>query len=343
MTSEHHLPGQNTATAEPARKPTDLSSSVVVCVYTAERLPEIDECLRSLDRQTRRPDDIVVVVDHNAELGERLRSSHPHLTVVDNVFERGLSGARNTGVDAASGDVIAFLDDDAHADAGWLAAIVDAFADPAVVGVGGKIVPDWETRAPAWFPPEFLWVVGCSYRGLPTQRAEVRNPIGASMAFRRSAFDAAGRFDGRVGRNAGSTAPMGCEETEFSLRVRSALPRSAIVYEPDALAFHHVPASRGTWRYFLERCYAEGRSKRLVSASAPDTGSLDVERGYVTRTLRSAAARYGRQAIGPSWRSGLGRLAAMVVGVTCAVLGYARAMVEESRVGGGSSGDIERR
>ena len=91
------------------------------------------------------------------------------------------------------------------------------FQDPTVIGAGGAATPAWAAEPPSWFPVEFYWVVGCSYRGLPERRAVVRNPLGCNMAFRKRAFSQVGGFRsdfGRVGAN-----PIGVEETEFSLSV----------------------------------------------------------------------------------------------------------------------------
>ena len=74
-------------------------------------------------------------------------------------------------------------------------AVLTTFTAPDVIGVGGHVTPNWRAPRPSWFPEEFLWVVGCSYAGLPETQAEVRNPIGANMAFRRSVFARSGGFD----------------------------------------------------------------------------------------------------------------------------------------------------
>ena len=217
---------------------------MVVCVYTEDRWDHIEEALDSLERQTLPPTEVIVVVDHNEVLKQRLVEAYPKLQVVENRFDRGLSGARNTGVCLAAGDVIAFLDDDARADGSWLEAMLRPYRDPSVAGVGGLILPDWEhDDPPAWLPDEFLWTVGCSYRGLPSTTSDVRNPIGASMSFRRAAFERAGFFDGTVGRNDAVRAPMGGEETEFSIRLRTAWPGTRIVHEPSSVAHHHVASS----------------------------------------------------------------------------------------------------
>lgn len=67
-----------------------------------------------------------------------------------------------------------------------------------------------DARQP-WLPREFMWTVGCSYRGLPTFPTAIRTPIGDNMSFRRSAFTQAGPFTEGIGRL--GTTPLGCEET----------------------------------------------------------------------------------------------------------------------------------
>jgi len=162
--------------------------------------------------------------------------------------------------------VIAFLDDDATAEPGWLAALMAPYADLEVAGTGGVAEPRWPTQRPSWFPPEFDWVIGCSYLGLPEVAGPIRNFIGANMSFRKSAFDAAGLFRSDIGRV--GTLPLGCEETEFSIRLSSALPGSVLMHVPESRVRHRISADRTEPRYFLRRCFAEGLSKAVVSDSS---------------------------------------------------------------------------
>ena len=110
------------------------------------------------------------------------------------------SPARNTGVALATGAVVAFIDDDAVADTDWLKYLGAAYAHDGVLGVGGAIEPAWQHGRPAWFPAEFDWVVGCTYRGVPEFAGPVRNLIGANMSLRREVFDVVGGFNEGVGR-----------------------------------------------------------------------------------------------------------------------------------------------
>jgi hypothetical protein len=176
-------------------------------------------------------------------------------------------------------------------------------------------------------PSEFLWVVGCSYRGLPTVPAVVRNPIGANMSFRRHVLETGG-FRAGVGRV--GTVPMGCEETELAIRATRQQPEGHIVHLPRARVRHHVPAQRARWRYFASRCWAEGRSKAIVAALAGAESGLASERDYVRRTLPAAVVRGLRDAAHGDL-FGLGRACAVLVGLALTASGYARGRILRPR------------
>jgi glycosyltransferase involved in cell wall biosynthesis len=303
--------------------------SVVVCAYTERRWDALVEAVQSVARQIPTAAETIVVVDHNPDLLARAREAFSTATVIANEGARGLSSARNTGVRAASGQVVAFLDDDAAAHDAWLATLAEPFTDAAVIAAGGLAVPDWQSRRPGWLPEEFLWVVGCSYRGLPDTQVAVRNPIGANMAFRREVLLQAGGFAdgiGRVGR-----LPLGCEETELSIRARS-LTGGEIRHLPHCRVSHRVTADRTTWRYFRRRCWAEGVSKALVRSSVGPTAALAAERTYVLRTLPGGVGR-GLIAFARGERAGLVRAAAIVAGLTLTASGYFWGIARESLPG----------
>ncbi|OUC78462.1 glycosyltransferase family 2 protein, partial [Streptosporangium minutum] len=95
-----------------------MNSSIVICVYTEERWEDIQAAVESVENQRRRPYEIILVVDHNPDLHLRLKQRYPGAIVVENTHERGLSGGKNTGAATASGDIVAYLDDDAVAEPG---------------------------------------------------------------------------------------------------------------------------------------------------------------------------------------------------------------------------------
>ncbi len=309
-----------------------IKASVVVCVYTEYRLPLIRIALDSIACQTVAPYQVIVVADHNPALRDRLAAEYPDLEVISNAFEKGLSGARNTGIEHAIGDVVVFLDDDARAQPQWLETLLASYDDESVVGVGGLVVADWSSVGrPGWLPEEFLWVVGCSYRGQPEAKAEVRNPIGANMSFRRSAFDDAGLFDSSVGRTIASSRPLGCEETEFSIRLRRLSPGARIIYEPRAVVHHHIDQPRATWRYFLDRCRAEGCSKARVSRLSGPSAALRSERSYLTHTIVRAVCRELTAVPRQGRKDSMMRLAALSLGTLSATAGYISEMALRSR------------
>lgn len=297
-----------------------LGVTAVVCAYNDDRWPLTMGAVRSLQAQTLPPAEIVLVVDHNGPLLERARAALPGVVVLPNREARGLSGARNTGVSVAGGDIVAFLDDDAEAEADWLERMVQHYDVPEVLGVGGFVEARWVAGRPAWYPAEFEWVVGCSYLGQPTSVAEVRNPIGAAMSFRRSVFEAVGGFEGTVGR-VGST-PVGCEETELAIRARRRWPGSKIVFDPAARVRHTVPPERATVHYLLSRCWSEGISKAVVARIAGADAALASERSYVRRTLPRGIVRELSGLRGPRDAHRLGSAAAMCVGLASAAAGF---------------------
>ena len=302
----------------------DLSASVIVCAYTLDRWEMLAAAVRAAAAQRPAPCEVLLVVDHNPELEARaaLELDDSGVRVVANRHGRGLSGARNSGVELAGGDVVAFLDDDALPAEGWLAALVRPFADPDVLATGGLARPAWSDGRPRWFPEEFDWVVGCSYRGQPEAQAEVRNPLGCNMALRRSVFAEVDGFREGVGRI--GTRPLGCEETELCIRLRQRWPGSRVLLVPDAVVDHHVTPERHRFAYFGRRCFAEGISKATVTGEVGTADGLSSERAYVTRTLPRGVVAGMIESLRTRRADGLGRAATIVAGCAITVAGYVR-------------------
>jgi len=259
------------------------SVSVVICAYTEDRWQKLSWAIGSIRDQQQAPCEVILVIDHCPPLLERSRREFPGVAVVPNRFQRGLSGGRNTGLAEARGEVVAFMDDDAVASSDWIAVLGGHYGDAQVLGVGGLVEPWWEGGRPPWFPPELDWVVGCSYRGMPTRAAPVRNFIGANMSFRRELLTELRGFAPALGRV--GAVPLGCEETELCLRASQLHPDGVLRYDPAAAVRHAVPQRRGRWSYLLSRCYAEGLSKARVAALAGSRRALASERSYLRSAL----------------------------------------------------------
>lgn len=289
-----------------------MDVSVVICAYDDRRWGQLQAAVRSVEQQRCRAAQTIVVVDHNPSLLARARRSFPAATIVESSAPPGLRGTRNSGIDASSSSIVAFLDDDAVASPRWLELLVEQYADPAVAGVGGSVEPLWEAGRPRWFPPEFDWVVGCSYRGMPEVAQEVRNLFGCNMSFRRDLLNSVGRF--RLGYS--------CDETELCIRIRQRWPYTKLVYVPAAKVLHHVPSERARLGYFLARCYFEGGSKAVVSRLVGAGAGLSSERSYIHQTLRAATWRCIRAFVQQGDLDGLARTTTIIAGLTTTTAGY---------------------
>lgn len=258
------------------------SVSVVICAYTLERWEQLGEAVRSVGAQTHQPLELIVSIDHNSALYERALAEIPGLLadravtvqVVENRFDSRLGGARTTAAEIARGDLLVFLDDDAAAAPDWLERLVADYADPRVVAVGGAPVPRYEIARPRWIPEECNWVFGCAYRGLPTSLAPVEHLIGANMSIRREALLSWGGFHSD-----------NHDDMDLSHRAAHAYGARSVLFDPEAVVFHFVPASRLTWSYFWRRCFFVNRGKVTAFRTMGEASNLRAEVRFGLRAL----------------------------------------------------------
>lgn len=315
------------------------SVTVVVCAYTERRWTDLISGVTEAGRQlgdlvaagrvSESGSEVLVVIDHNTALLDRAHRELGHCArVVPNGRRQGLSGARNTAVTESRATILVFLDDDACPRPGWLAALLEPYADATVVAVGGKAVPSFPPSGrPAQLPAatsdapgEFDWVIGCTYAGQPEELSRVRNLMGCNMSFRREVFERVGGFAEDLGRV--GTVPLGCEETELCIRARQDHPEGRILFEPAAVVSHRVGPERTTWGYFWSRCHAEGVSKAAVATKVTADSALETERDYVRRTLPRAVRRLGRGVSSDAGKA-LAGIGAIVGGTVVTAWGYA--------------------
>lgn len=286
--------------------------SVIVCTHDTKRFGRLRQAIDSVVAQSVAALEIILVVDGNDAVQDAASEAFPAARVMPNARIKGLSGARNTGLLAATGDIVAFLDDDAIADVDWLAAIEGQFASPFTMGVGGPITPSWPGERPRWMPREFDWVVGCSYEGQATKAGTVRNLIGCNMAFRRSALIMAGLFDeglGRIGANA-----AGAEETELCLRAGAMFPMAGLVMDDKAAVRHQIEEHRKAFRYFARRCIAEGKSKALMTHRHPSRSGLSSERHHLLTVIPRRILGHLANGFARPGHGGFARAAASAIG-----------------------------
>lgn len=306
------------------------SVSVVVPAWNSERREELAACLEAIGRQTLSPLEVIVVIDHNPELLEWTASRFPQFRVVANQHERGVVGARNTGTGLAKGDVVVLTDDDTIAEPTWIENLAACFADPSVIGVTGELLPRWSGEKPEWFPFEFYWVFGCSYAGLPSEPAPVRNPIAANMAVRRWALEEVGGFRQGVAprqiRHRGAVVAGGhaLEDTELGIRIGRRWPEMQWLYQPHATVFHRVNEEQATPGYLLRRSFEEGAGKAALAQAVGSEQGLESERRHLLNVIpRGVLGGLGDLLRGKP--SGLGRAAMIVAGIAAAACGYASA------------------
>lgn len=298
--------------------------SVVIPTYTKARWDWLHECVASVRAQIVPAAEIVVVVDHNPELLEEITREFPDVIAVANIGGRGVSGARNSGVKASSGEVVAFLDDDSIAAPDWLATLLRHIVTPGVVGVGCYSDGLWEDPCPSWFPGEFSWTIGVSYSGLPKAPTAVRNVWTSAMLVKRSAFEVVDGFREDFGKIGNKSLP---EDTDLCLRIAAVQDNAVWIWDPAKVMKHRVPAGRATFRYLMSRCFLQGWGKAAMAHMDGFDESTSLERYYAVRILPAGVGRGLADAVRGDV-SGLGRSGAIVAAFSVTVAGYLWYLIE---------------
>lgn len=243
------------------------AASVVVCTFNREAL--LADTLQALIRQ-RAPDGgfEILVVDNNSTdetraVTERVAAHAP--VPVRYLFEpqQGLSFARNAGIGAATGSVIAFIDDDVDVGPEWLSALVEPFADSSVGCTGGPIRPKWPLDRPAWITSDWEGYLGITEFEAARVTGEFTGPVypwGGNIAFRRVVFESVGLFPTDLGRI--GTVLLSSEEIEVCRKIEEAGWR--IRFAPNAVIYHKIPQDRITKTTFYHRTYHQGRSDAIL-------------------------------------------------------------------------------
>ena len=247
-----------------------MKVSVVICTYAMERYDVFSECVESVLAQTYEPLEVVIVVDGNEPVFERVQSDFAGLEDVVlhcNDENQGISYSRTKGAKLATGDVVAFIDDDAVAEENWVTELARVYDETDAIAVGGHAKPDWVTEKPDFFPEEFYWLVGCDERGFGEHMEELRNTYGSNISFRRDVFLNVGGYDENTGRK--GDRHIQAHEAPVCIRIANAYGRG-VIYNTDAVVHHKLFDYRGDFRWLVFRSFWQGYSKRIMDILLPE-------------------------------------------------------------------------
>ena len=223
--------------------------SIVVCSCNGSRT--IVDTLEAISKLDYPCYETIVVNDGSTDATAEIASRYPvHLISTEN---RGLSSARNTGAEAASGEIVAYIDDDAYPDPHWLRYLAWSFMTTDHVGIGGPNLPP----AGDGFAAECVAnTPGGPMHVLLTDELAEHIP-GCNMAFRKHALDAIGGFDVRY-RTAG-------DDVDVCWRLLDA--GGTLGFNHAALVWHH---RRNSLRAFWRQQAGYGRAEALLEAKWPE-------------------------------------------------------------------------
>lgn len=235
------------------------------------------EAADSVLAQTHDNVELVVVVDGSPDVYEQVindYADHDNVTTKRNKKNVGLLVSRNRGAEVASGDVVAFIDDDAVADDRWVERLVQAYEREGAIAAGGKMTPRWVAGKPSYLPEEFYWLVGVTHKGFADGPSEVRNTFGSNISFRADVFNELGGFNQSIGGRKGDANLQG-GETELCARLHRQYDRG-VWYDPTAKVAHKVFDYRTEFSWLVDRAFWQGYSKRAMDTLV-ESGSDDEE------------------------------------------------------------------
>lgn len=282
---------------------------ISVVVPTHNRAHFAAHTIKSLVRQTLAATEIIVVdnasTDDTAAVIGGLKGAVKRLRYITEP-RLGVSHARNRGAAEATGDLVAFIDDDAVASPLWLEALVDAaLSRPDAAAVAGPIALRWTLPAPAWVRGLEGWYGQFDLGEARCIIEPPAYPFASNLALRREALLSIGGFPAELGPR----GRLRIANEEDGLFRRVAERGWPVVFEPAALVHHWVHAERLSRRYLLGRGVTQGKSDVLVDLLfAPSRTRLQRARRSAAAakdTLRAARVVVREQSPGGTMRAGI--------------------------------------
>lgn len=240
--------------------------TIILCTFNRAR--DLAQALEKLRHLSYPADDHEILVVDNASTDETPEVIAAASTDMPNLVslraeKPGLSHARNNGMAAARGELVAFIDDDAWPDSDWLHALERGFIDTDTACVGGKVVAVWpQGTPPTWLAERLFCFFSLVDYGKPGILSYPDYPAGTNIAFRKSALKNVGFFSEELGRTGASLLSM--EEVDMCLRIEDAGYK--VVYLPEAIVHHKVSENRFNEVWLKQRSHCQGISAALIEA-----------------------------------------------------------------------------
>jgi glucosyl-dolichyl phosphate glucuronosyltransferase len=271
------------------------SLDVIICTRNRSRL--LSRCLGTLLKQRGIDRCIVTVVDNGSadDTPEVCRSFCERFRDLRYIFEPvcGISAARNRGLAECSAEFLAYLDDDAVVEPGWVEAMLSAFEVTGADVVGGPILPYWDDERPWWVSESLMPFFSMLYLGEDTYVPEAFPPFGGNMAFRTQVLRRAEGFDTELGVRATdgrrNTAYLG-EDTQV---IRNLLSTgSSVAYAGRAKVQHLTHGRMCSLRGLRERAEQVGRTAARLGCGRQGTRTYEDEWLWCAACAMSSLLRF---------------------------------------------------
>ena len=307
--------------------------SIIIPGFTDDSYFNLLDAIDSLLHQSYADIEVVVAIHTSNKLYEEIVKAYSEQNKVKVVFSEqslGAAAARNVGIKAAQGDILAFIDDDAVADQKWIENLVNTYQELDAMAVGGKILPIWLPGKPAYFPEELYWLVGVTHKGFAEDKVvEVRNAFGPNMSFKREVFEKAGLFNENLGFSKQGTSYIQAGEAEFSLRMTSKFG-VGVIHNPEAIVHHKIPVSKARIKLLLKRSFYQGYSKVLLEKWGPSAGSISTEKTHLKDLLlKYIPERIKRVLIGPNRVAQVKQLSVLIASIMAVGLGFVHGHIRQ--------------
>ena len=238
------------------------SISVVICTYNREKF--IGKALDCLNRQSLAKENFEILIidnkstDHTAGICRQFIATHPGLNI-KYFFEdnKGLSFARNRGLQESNSPIITYIDDDAEAVPGFLEAILRFMeANPGAIGIGGRVIPKYsESAEPPWMNPYLAGFVGKVDYGEEARlyRPPMKYPAGCNMTYRASSLKEVGGFNNQL--------TFRSDDKHIYYLLSRFSPE--IYYVPAATVFHNIDRDRLSFASFRKLFLKTGNEEKI--------------------------------------------------------------------------------